>query len=289
MRSQQGFSLIELTVAVGLITLLAILTIASFATFQAQSDLDGSAEQMLNALRIAQSRTLASENGSSYGVHFEPSAYTLFAGRTYAAGMPTNEVKTLPSNVEIFTILLATSVPNVVFERLTGQTSATGTVGIRLVTDPTKNRTIRIAASGNVYLSASSVSELGTRLADTRHLHFNLGWSIQNAATLRLVFSDPPNPDVSNDVAMAPYFNAPRTSFSRENDTAVYGANQRLKVHTHLLDSANTLLSIHRDRRYNSKAATVSVIDGGVVKQIVSYDAGGSATPGTYGGAMIQQ
>ena len=258
----------------------------TLTTFRQQSDIDSVGEGILGTLRMARSKTISSENASGYGVHFESATYTLFTGRTYTPGSSSNEDYALPSRVEIFSIVLSTSTQSVAFDRLTGHTSTTGTIHIRPVGNVATARTMRIDSSGDVSIAASSVPALNTRITDTRHLHFDLGWSIQNATTLRLRFYDSPNPDIVNDITMAP--SPPRTSFSWEGDTNVYGQNQHLRAETHSLDASNTLLSIRRHRDLNTKALKISIIDG-IEKNIVSYTASGTSTVEIYGGTMTVQ
>jgi hypothetical protein len=141
-----------------------------------------------------------------------------------------------------------------------------------------------IGSSGEVSLS-STVSPTGTRVVDTRHLHFDLGWSIQNKNTLTLAFTDAPNPSVTQNIAMAGYFNAGKTSFNWSGKVTVNGSDQVLTILTHTLDAFSTVLSVTRDARYNNKALTIS-IDG---LQIVSYTSAGVATVGASGGTMSAQ
>jgi type II secretory pathway pseudopilin PulG len=123
---------------------------------------------------------------------------------------------------------------------------------------------------------------------DSRHLEFDLldsagrGWTIRGATTLRLVFHDPPNPDVVADVSMASFFNAGQTIFNWEGTTSVNCDPETLRVHTHYIDGNDTTLSIHRDRRINQKAVDI-LIDG---KTIVSYGASGTPTVGAWGVVM---
>ncbi|MDO8558507.1 MAG: prepilin-type N-terminal cleavage/methylation domain-containing protein [bacterium] len=284
--TKNGFVLIELLLVVSIIALITVFVFNTLTTFRQQSDIDSVGEGILGALRLARSKTISSENASSYGVHFESATYTLFMGRTYTSGSSLNEDHALPSQVEIFNIALSTSTQAVVFDRLTGHTSTIGTISIRPQGSVVTARTIQIDSSGDVSVAASSISALNTRITDTRHLHFDLGWSIQNATTLRLRFYDSPNPDVVTDVTMTP--TPPRTSFSWEGDTDVYGQNQHVKVSAHSLDISNTLLSIQRHKDQNTKAVKVSIIDG-VEKDVVSYAASGTSTVEIYGGVMSVQ
>lgn len=124
---------------------------------------------------------------------------------------------------------------------------------------------------------------------DSRHPEFDLldssgrGWSIRGASTLRLVFHDPPNADVAENVSMARFFNGAQTTFNWEGTINVNGDPETLRIHAYYIDTNNTTLSIHRDRDFNQKAVDIS-IDG---KAIVSYAAAGTPQVGAWGGVMI--
>jgi len=119
-------------------------------------------------------------------------------------------------------------------------------------------------------------------VTDSRHLEFDLGWSITGYSTLRLTYQDPPSADVVENVTIVDYYNSFLPSFDWAGSTNVNGDTETLRVHTHYIDANDTTLSIHRDRRDNGKAVDVS-IDG---RDIVSYAADGTATVGSFGGVM---
>lgn len=282
-RLQGGLTMIEVMVTIVLMSGLLLISLTALQGLRRNADIDTTTQHIVATLQLARNKTLASQNESSYGVHFESDQYVLFTGTTYDSAATDNEVHELTPQLEINDISV-TGGSDVVFDRVYGTTSNDGTVTIRVAAEPTKTKTISILPSGQTGLTGT-VSPTDTRITDTRHLHFDLGWSIQGATTLTLVFSDPPNPDVQVDVTMSSYFNGGQTEFDWEEIIDVNGSNQTLRVHTHTLDAANTLLSVHRDGRYNDKAVTISID----AQDIVSYDAGGTATVGTFGGTMEEQ
>ena len=280
--ARQGFTLIEILVVIGIMGLLVAITFASYRIFSRQVDLETTAQKILSTLQLARNQTQASEDETQYGVHFEVSKYVLFKGATYNAADPNNKDYDLTS-AEIYEINLGGG-SEVVFDRIRGTSANSGNVKVRVLADTSKTRTIVINPAGQVSLE-ETVNPTDTRIADTRHLHFSLGWSIQSSVTLTLVFSDPPNPDVVQNIAMASYFNATKTEFDWEGTTDVGGSDQTIRVNTHLLNATDTNLSVHRDRQKNSKAVQI-LIDG---KDIVSYTAAGVATLGSFGGSMSVQ
>ena len=119
-------------------------------------------------------------------------------------------------------------------------------------------------------------------------MHFDLGWSIQDAASLNFQFMEP-DPNQIETVSMAQFFNMDKTEFSwdnKNNPFIVNGNEQVFEIHTHFLDSSNVILCIHRDRNYekNDKEVVIYIVDGGINKNIVHYlaDAEDTAEKGFY-------
>jgi len=146
-----GFTFVETLVAIAVLVLLATVISSGLASFRESAALDQAVDETLEFLREARSKTLASEGASSYGVHFAPAALTLFRGGVYSASDPTNRVVQLPGLVEISSINLSTTTSSVVFERLTGESPAAGTVTFRTKRSA-KTRQIQILPSGVVAL-----------------------------------------------------------------------------------------------------------------------------------------
>ena len=106
-----------------------------------------------NMLDEARKSTLSSYYSSQYGVHFGTSTVTLFRGDTYSFGASNNDVYTFPSNVEITSVGLNGAGNDVVFERITGETSQYGEVAVSLLTGSTSPKSITIHPSGLVELN----------------------------------------------------------------------------------------------------------------------------------------
>ena len=148
-------------------------------------------------------------------------------------------------------------------------------IQVRLRDEPGVAEIIRVLNTGQVGLSEDLVAPT-SRIIDSRHVHYDLNWSIKGYDYLKIVFHEELQPDVViPSIAMAPYFTVSPDAFAWEGELAAYGETQRLSINTHLLDDFDTLLSVHRDQRYNTKGVTISVEEGGVTKEIVTYAEGG--------------
>lgn len=146
----KGFTLIETLVAIAVLALLAVIAVSGLSSFQQSGELARTADMIAGTLRDARGRTLASKNNSEYGVHFDSDKAVLFAGTAYTAGTPSNEAVALPSRVEISIIELGGGGNDVVFQRLSGEAMATGTITLRVKQELSKTKEVRIYQSGVV-------------------------------------------------------------------------------------------------------------------------------------------
>lgn len=252
---QNGFTLIELLVSIAIVTLLAALGLSSFINSRNVRDLSNSGSEVLSVLRQAQAKTLAGEGNTTWGVRIEAPRYILFRGASYA-GATLTEIFSLPTSIEIANITLAGGGQEVVFNKLTGRTIQTGTFDVRVKGTGGAVFSVTIDSSGKVYQTGTAPASANTRVVDTRHRTFDLNGTIKNSITMTLRFSDPPNPDIVLPVAMTPL--APRTSFDWTGTVLVGGQNQTLRIHALSVTDTDTLLSVDRDCRKNTKQVKIT-------------------------------
>lgn len=269
---KNGLTVIEFLVVIAILAILVTFSLVMVRSFQKEKILDTTTEEMVSTLRLAQSKTLASEGASSFGVYFEADKFILFKGIVFDSTSSDNEVHQLPSELTISEINLLVG-PAVVFERLTGFTANSGFIKIEVVGDNTKNRTIFIDFSGTVSLASSGVDDSG-RLKDSRHVHILYSQNTKNSLTLSLVF---PNDGQTENIDYQSYLDAGKTQFNWEGILNIGGVNQELEIHSHQLIDAATLFCIHRDRRLNSKALNI-FLDG---ENLINYTANGTTIQGT--------
>ena len=277
---QRGFTLVELLIIVAIISILFSVSILAFRNFQRESDLTDSAEEIINILRLAQNKTLASKEASKWGVYFNLSAvpyqYTLFKGIDYLSRDNSfDEIYKLPKGVEIFATDLGGG-QEVIFDRITGKTSQFGSVSLRLKVDISKTRIIYIENSGRIGLTGSLFPSDENRIKDSRHVHFN--YSGRDIATtsefFTLTFTDFPNPDKTENILIADNFKDNQIYWDGEVD--VNGEIQELKIHTHWLNDPvlGTQFCVHRDMRHNNKALKIE-ISGDSTGDLIQFSADG--------------
>jgi len=122
----RGFTFIEVIIVIAVLGIIVGLGIPFYQSFQVSSQLDNTTQQLIQTLRRAQLKATASENFSDFGVHFELQSFTLFQGSTYSPIDSLNEVYDLTSVLSIS----SGPGPDVVFARVDGTTSNTGSVTI---------------------------------------------------------------------------------------------------------------------------------------------------------------
>jgi len=287
LKSGAGFTLVEVLTIVGILIVLTGMAVPAFRFFGRESDLNNSAEEIINTLRLAQNKTLASEGASQWGVYFSttttPHQYILFEGSSFASrATSSDEVHQLSKSIEIYEIDLWGG-NEVVFEKVTGYTSSTsqtGKVSIRLKDEPSKTKTIYVENSGLISLTSPSILSDQNRLKDSRHVHFDYTNRQISTSTEKIILTFTyDTSSTTKEIIIAD--NIKDNQIYWEGEVNVDGEIQKLKIHTHKLNDPATgsQFCIHRDRRYNTKAITIE-ISGDSSGNLISYDAAGQTIKG---------
>jgi prepilin-type N-terminal cleavage/methylation domain-containing protein len=145
---ERGFSIPELLVVVAIIGIIASVSLSTFKNMHTHSALRAGGQGVYDALLTAREDTLASRNDTVYGVRISSTTVTRFTGSAYSAGSTTNKVYYF-ENGTTATGTLVTSGTDIVFRRLTGLPSATGTIYVRN-SDGSSTTTLLINGSGLV-------------------------------------------------------------------------------------------------------------------------------------------
>lgn len=268
---KRGFTLIEILTVLVITIIITSLFVSAYLSFKRRTDLVTSAQNILSILNLAQSKTLASEGGVSYGVHLETNQYTFFQGVVYSSGDPNNKVFILPSGVTINSISLTPSGSEVIFARLTGRSLQIGTFSL-LESVSSATQIINIESSGQMSITTGvTLPPNNIRALDSRHVHFTYNTDVSNASILSLNFSG-----IICNIDFQTYLNAAKDNFDWSGKCNVSGADQVLRIHSHSLNFSAVQFSVTRDRRYNTQAVNVS-IDG---VNLINYDVNGNTTKG---------
>lgn len=261
---KQGFTLLEVLIAIFITALIGALALVSIVNSRRIRDLTAAGQSALSLLRTAQANTVAGKDGSQWGVHVEGSMAVLFRGSAYA-GADIITSYPMPIGIEITDIDLIGGGQDIIFNRIDGTVDQSGTFTVRVEGSGVQAFPVSIDPAGNAYRAGSSPVLAGTRVVDTRHRAFDLGWSIQGSLTMTLNFNDGEKVEA---VTMAGYFNPDETEFDWSGNILVGGQSQNLRVHTTSLTNTDTVLSVDRDCRTNTKKVKITI----GIKDIATFD-----------------
>jgi type II secretion system protein H len=133
-KSGAGFTLLEVLLVIGLLGLLVALAIPFYQSFQVSSELDNVAQELVQTLRLAQAKAMASEGWQPFGVHLEENKFVLFQGPVYRADDPFNEETTVAGVLSI-----SYEHQETVFNAITGTTLNIGRISISSTNSRSRN------------------------------------------------------------------------------------------------------------------------------------------------------
>lgn len=279
----KGFTIVELLTVIAIMFVLVSFSIPLFGSFQRKSDLVDSSEKVINVLRLAQSKTLASEGDSQWGVFFststDPCELILFKGSSFGLREAVfDKVYKLPESIEIFEINLEGGENEVVFNRLTGTTDQFGSLFLRLKSPQTEERAIFIDKYGQFSLEQELIPSDDERVKDSRRLVFEYSRNIDiTIETIVLTFTLNGS-DFSQEIIIAENIRDNQIYWQGEIDTG--DSLERIKIHTLRLNDSDSQFCVHRDRRYNSKALKIELSED-FSGAVLEYSADGLTTTKT--------
>lgn len=142
-KREKGYTVMELLVVIAVLAILAGLSMAGFSNFSKKEALDAGATALIAGLRDARAQTLASVGGSQYGINVSTTSFSFFKGSTYDAAASTTSVFRFSSYVRA-----SSTQASFVFQRITGNAVASGTIDVYMASDPTIKKTIQVEATG---------------------------------------------------------------------------------------------------------------------------------------------
>lgn len=137
----RGFTLIEMVVAFGITAIIVTLTVSSFVGLSNFQSIDKDSDVSLSYLEKARTQAIDSKNFSEYGVRFASTSVTLFPGTAYTS-TSSNLVYNLSTKVTISAISLSNGGTDIYFNKVTGESNATGTVTFQLQNSSTTKKII---------------------------------------------------------------------------------------------------------------------------------------------------
>ena len=146
----KGFTFMEIIVVVAIFSVAVGAILNSFGQLNQNQVINKNTELVATVLREARSLTLSSKGGNQYGVHLESFQVVLFQGSIYNPVASSNIYYSLNPLGNISVTTLAGGGSEIVFDRLTGDTSQSGTIKLSLIADPSSIRTVTVSGTGLV-------------------------------------------------------------------------------------------------------------------------------------------
>lgn len=174
-KKRNGFTLAEALIAVGILALLTVFVGPNVFGYRDKQNFELDTQNVVNALRNAQSRAIAGDQGSGWGIYImnaseEPDYYDVFAGSTYASSsvIVHNELHTAsqfvdPSNGNSKTII---------FSPQNGQVATTTSITIER-TNGSQVRVITISPIGQIESSEASLGAPNTTTSAATGIGFS--------------------------------------------------------------------------------------------------------------------
>lgn len=145
-------SILEIVVVLSILIMLTAASVSSLSSYRDKQVLNGESAQVLAILNKARSQTLASKSQLTYGMYVVSDRVTLYTGPLFASVPADYEEYVLHHSVSITNISLNGGGSDILFDRLTGETTAYGTFRITLLSDASQYHTIKINQTGFVGL-----------------------------------------------------------------------------------------------------------------------------------------
>ncbi|MFH0779399.1 MAG: type II secretion system protein [Parcubacteria group bacterium] len=125
LNAQSGFTLMEVMVVLTITIILVAASVPFYSFFQSFGVLNSSKQEVLENVRLTQSKARAGENNSSFGVYFLNNQYTIYQGDSYAGrNQSFDSLNELPTNFRF------SGLSEVKFNLKTGLPSTTGDIAI---------------------------------------------------------------------------------------------------------------------------------------------------------------
>jgi type II secretory pathway pseudopilin PulG len=126
-----------MALSVGVMVLIAGMSVPVYQAFQNRNDLDIAATTFAQSLRRAQALSQAVDGDSPWGVNIGSGSITVFKGASYAARDASfDEVFAVPTSIAV------SGTSGIVFAKMTGAPQTTGTTVLTSSTNETRSITI---------------------------------------------------------------------------------------------------------------------------------------------------
>jgi prepilin-type N-terminal cleavage/methylation domain-containing protein len=141
---KKAFTLVETLFVIGIFSILVMLTLPLSLDFYKKYQLNVYTEELIQALRRVQQKSMSIEQDSKFGIYLTEKSYVLFRGNSYAARETQyDETFDLPQAIK------SSGLSEIVFTKSEGLPSATGSI---VLSNNIENKIIDINSLGRINL-----------------------------------------------------------------------------------------------------------------------------------------
>ena len=144
-KNKAGFTLVEILVVIAIIVIIAAVSMIGFRNYASFQQFNQAASDVQFVIAKAQQQARSAEGDMSYGLKFTSTSTIAFVGSGFVSGHPQNTL--YEHRLVTLQYDLTGGTDELVFSRLTGLPSATGTVAV-IGTRYVATTTIEITAAG---------------------------------------------------------------------------------------------------------------------------------------------
>lgn len=137
----------ELLVVIGIMTIVLSISFYFFKGMGKKDALEKDVAGLVSFVRNARLLSVASKDAMAFGIHLQSDKAVLFGGDSYSAGGPNEKIIEFSKEVYMSSYSLSLGTPDIVFARLTGNTTNFGTITLSLK-DDSASTTITILRTG---------------------------------------------------------------------------------------------------------------------------------------------
>jgi len=148
-KNKSGFTLAEIVLSVSILLMLSVTSVYYFTRGGESHALEKDRQGLIALMEEARSLTISGKDAAVYGVRVETEAAYLFEGDTYVANDPDNKIFQFHRAVYASFIDIAGG-SDVTFRRLSGESSASGTVTLSLYNNGSVFKIVTILNTGVV-------------------------------------------------------------------------------------------------------------------------------------------
>lgn len=136
----------ELIVTISIVSVVSGVVLLSFNGYRQREMLKAATLEVVSVAREARAKTVVAQDDNVYGIHFDIDQVVLFAGSVYDADDDSNQVSALSVTIGLATTTLGAD--EIIFSRLSGEPSVSGSVIVYQLNNPTSSTTVTINEAG---------------------------------------------------------------------------------------------------------------------------------------------